>query len=137
MFVLDASLTLAWAFDEEETDYTRAVLAEMLEHVVTVPMVWPLEIANAAVMAARRGRIERGEVRTLIELVRGLDVEVDAQGHRVAFDGVADLACQHGLTSYDAAYLELALRLDVPLATIDAGLARAARATGVELLFQD
>jgi predicted nucleic acid-binding protein len=137
MFVLDASLTLAWAFDEEETDYTRAVLAEMLEHVVSVPMVWPLEIANAAVMAARRGRIEEGEVRTLIELVRGLDVEVDEQGHRVAFDDVADLAQRHELTSYDAAYLELALRTGAPLATIDAGLARAARAAGVELLLQD
>jgi predicted nucleic acid-binding protein len=137
MFVLDASLTLAWAFDEEETDYTRAVLAEMLEHVVTVPMVWPLEIANAAVVAARRGRIEDGEVRTLIELVRGLDVEVDAHGHLVAFDEVADLARQHRLTSYHAAYLELALRLDAPLATIDASLARAARAAGVELLLQD
>lgn len=137
MFVLDASLTLAWALDEAETQYTRAVLAEVLEHVVTVPTLWPLEIVNAAVMAARRGRIDKDEVQALIGLVRGLDVEVDEQGLRVAFDVVSDLAQQHGLTSYDAAYLELALRLDAPLATIDAGLARAARAAGVELFLQD
>lgn len=135
--MLDASLTLAWALDETETHYTRVVLAQMLEHVVAVPTVWPLEIVNAAVMAARRGRIDEEEVRTLLELVRGLDVEVDEHGHRVAFDVVADLAQQHGLTSYDAAYLELALRREAPLATIDAGLARAARAAGVELLLQD
>jgi predicted nucleic acid-binding protein len=137
MFVLDASLTLAWAFDEEETEYTRAVLALMLEHVAVAPSVWPLEVTNAAVMAARRRRIDDSEVRALIELIRGLDVEVDGQAHRVAFDDVATLAQQHTLTSYDAAYLELALRTDAPLATVDAGLARAARAAGVELLLQD
>jgi len=137
MFVLDASLTLAWAFDEEETEYTRAVLAQMLEHVVVAPSVWPLEVTNAAVTAARRRRIDDSEVRALIELVRGLDVEVDGQAHRVAFDDVATLAQEHALTSYDAAYLELALRMNAPLATVDAGLARAARAAGVELLLRD
>jgi predicted nucleic acid-binding protein len=130
MFVLDASLTLTWAFDEEETEYTRAVLAEMLEHVVLAPSVWPLEVTNAAVMAARQRRIDDDEVRALIELVRGLDVEVDGQAHRVAFDDVATLAQEHGLTSCDAACIELALRRDAPLATVDAGLARAARAIG-------
>jgi len=137
MFVLDASLTLAWGFDEAETDYTRAVLEQVLEHVVMAPSVWPLEVANAAVMAARRRRIDDSEVRALIELVRGLDVEVDGQAHRVAFDDVATLAQQHTLTSYDAAYLELALRMGAPLATVDAGLARAARAAGVQLFLED
>jgi len=137
MFVLDASLTLAWAFDEEETEYTRVVLAQMLEHVVVAPGVWPLEVANAAVMAARRGRIDVSEVRLLIELVRGLDVDVDERSCHVAFDDLTTLAQEHGLTSYDAAYLELALRTGAPLATLDAGLARAARAAGVELLLQD
>lgn len=135
--MLDASLALAWALDEAETLYTRAVLAEVLEHVVTVPTVWPLEIVNAALTAARRGRIDVDEVPVLIELVRGLDVEVDGQGHLVAFDDVADLARRHGLTSYDAAYLELALRRETPLATVDAGLARAARAAGIALFLQD
>ena len=137
MFVLDASLTLAWGFDEAETDYTRAVLEQVLEHVVIAPSVWPLEVANAAVIAARRRRIGDGEVPELIELVRGLDVEVDGQAHRVAFDALVLLAQEHGLTSYDAAYLEVALRVGAPLATVDAGLARAARAAGVQLFLVD
>jgi predicted nucleic acid-binding protein len=137
MFVLDASLTLAWGFDEAETDYTRAVLEQVLEHVVIAPSVWPLEVANAAVIAARRRRIGDGEVPALIELVRGLDVEVDGQAHRVAFDALVSLAQEYGLTSYDAAYLEVALRVGAPLATVDAGLARAARAAGVQLFLED
>jgi predicted nucleic acid-binding protein len=136
VFVLDASLTLAWAFSEEETDFARAALAEVLQHVVVAPGVWPLEIANAVVAAARHGRFGANDVPYFIELVRGLDVEVDDRAHLAAFDAILELAYEHGLSSYDAAYLELALRLEAPLATLDAGLARAARAAGVELLLQ-
>jgi len=137
MFVLDASLTLAWAFNEEETEFTKAALSEVLEHVVMAPSIWPLEIANAAVVATRHGRFAESDVPAFIALICGLDVEVDGQAHVAAFDDILRLAQEHDLSSYDAAYLELALRLGAPLATLDAGLARAARAAGVELLLQD
>ncbi len=137
MFVLDASLALAWAFNEEETESTRAALAQVLEHVVMAPTVWPLEVANAVVVATRHGRFADGDAPELIELIEGLDVEVDGRAHLAAFDEILRLAGEHGLSSYDAAYLELALRLDAPLATLDPGLARAARAAGVELFLQD
>jgi len=137
VFVLDASLALAWAFDEEETEFTRAALAQVLEHVVIAPTVWPLEIVNAVVVATRHGRLAESDAPEFVGLVDGLDVEVDGRAHLAAFDDILRLAREHGLSSYDAAYLELALRIGAPLATLDAGLARAARAAGVELFLQD
>lgn len=137
MFVLDASLTLAWVFDEEETKRSREVLRQVLEHVVIVPSIWPLEVANAVLIGTRSGRFTDDEALLFAESLAGLDVEVDEQAHRIAFVDLIPLAREHGLTSYDAAYLELALRTGAPLATLDAGLARAARASGVELLLQD
>jgi len=137
VFVLDASLTLAWAFNEEETESAKAALVQVLDHVVMAPSVWPLEIANAVVVATRHGRFVESEVPDFIAMISGLDVEVDERAHLAAFDDILRLAQEHGLSSYDAAYLELALRLDAPLATLDAGLARAARGAGVELVLRD
>jgi len=137
VFVLDASLALAWVFDEEETERSREVLRQALEEAVVVPSVWPLEVANAVLIGRRSGRFSEDEALLFVEALAGLDVEVDERAHRVAFADLVPLAAQHGLTSYDAAYLELALRTDAPLATFDAGLARAARSAGVELLLQD
>jgi predicted nucleic acid-binding protein len=137
MFVLDASLTLAWVFDEEETERSREVLRQTLEHVVVVPSVWPLEVANAVLIGVCSGRFTEDEALLFVEALAGLDVEVDEQAHRIAFVDLMPLAREHGLSSYDAAYLELALRAGAPLATLDLGLARAAHAADVELLLQD
>jgi predicted nucleic acid-binding protein len=137
VFVLDASLTLAWVFDEEETERSREVLGRMTEEAVVVPGVWPLEVVNAVVSGRRSGRFTEEAAGLFVEAVTGLEVELDEGAARVAFDRLLTIAADNGITSYDAAYLELALRLDAPLATLDAGLARAARAAGVELLLQD
>jgi predicted nucleic acid-binding protein len=137
VFVLDASLTLAWVFDEEETERSRDVLRQVEEHVVVVPSIWPLELANATLIGLRAGRFSEDEAWRFVEALAGLDVEVDEQAHRIAFVDVLPLAREYGLSIYDAAYLELALRAEAPLATFDAGLARAARSAGVELLLQD
>ncbi len=137
MFVLDASLTLAWVFDEEETERSRHVLHQVEEHVVVVPSIWPLEVANAVLAGVRSDRFSHDEAASFVEALAGLDVEVDEQASRTAFVGLLPLAREHGLSIYDAAYLELALRREAPLATFDADLARAARSAGVDLLLQD
>jgi predicted nucleic acid-binding protein len=137
VFVLDASLTLAWVFDEEETERTREVLARALEEAIVVPGVWPLEAVNAVLSGRRSGRFTDDEVALFVEALGGLEVEIDDRAPHVAFDELLSIASVRDITSYDAAYLELALRLEAPLATLDAGLARAARAAGVDLLLQD
>jgi predicted nucleic acid-binding protein len=137
VFVLDASLALSWVFDEEETERSREVLHRILDDVVVVPSVWPLEVANAVLIGLRHSRFTEEDAASFVDALSGFDVDVDEQAHRVAFVALVPLAQELGLTSYDAAYIELALRRDAPLATFDAGLARAARAAGVELLLQD
>ena len=137
MFVLDASLALSWVFDEEETERSREVLQRILDDVAVVPSVWPLEVANAVLIGLRHGRFTEEDAASFVDAMSAFDVDVDEQAHRVAFAALVPLARKHQLTSYDAAYIELAVRRDAPLATFDADLARAARAAGVQLLLQD
>ena len=134
MFVLDCSVTMAWAFHDESTAATLAILDRAAKEPAAVPGIWPLEVCNAVLVALRRGRFTAQDVPGFLDLMTALSLVVDtpAQGH--IFDEVLPLARRHGLTSYDAAYLELALRKKAPLATLDAGLARAARSAGVEVL---
>jgi predicted nucleic acid-binding protein len=134
MFVLDCSVTMAWAFRDESTPATLALLDRTAEEPVAVPGIWPLEVCNAVLVALRRGRFTDEDVPGFLDLVTALSLGVDTQAEGRIFDEVLPLARRHGLSSYDAAYLELALRKKAPLATLDAGLARAARAAGVEVL---
>jgi len=134
MFVLDCSVTMAWAFRDESTPTALAVVDRAAEEPVAVPGIWPLEVCNAVLVALRRGRFSNEDVPGFLDLVTALSPVVDEQAQGHVFDQVLPLARQHGLSSYDAAYLELALRKKAPLATLDAGLARAARAAGVEVL---
>jgi len=133
MFVLDCSTTMAWAFHDETTPGILDVLDLAAQEDCVAPSVWPLEVCNAVLTARRRGRFSSEDVRLFLDLVAGLGVSVDELALRRAIDQVLPVAVRHALSSYDAAYLELALRKNAPLATRDAGLARAARAAGVAL----
>jgi predicted nucleic acid-binding protein len=99
-----------------------------------VPSIWPLEVANALLMGVRRGRIAAEERDHLLQAFEQLDLEHDAETRLHAWGGINRLAGQHWLTVYDACYLELALRRRLPLATLDAALARAAQAEGLTTL---
>jgi len=134
MFVLDCSMTMAWAFHDETTPGILDVLDLAAQEDCAAPSVWPLEVCNAVLTAQRRGRFSSEDVPMFLDLVAGLRVSVDGLGLRRVIDQVLPLAARHALSSYDAAYLELALRKNAPLATLDAGLARAARAAGVALI---
>ena len=134
MFVLDCSMTMAWAFRDETTPGTLDALERAAHEACVAPSVWPLEVCNAVLTAQRRGRFSGEDAPLFLDLVAGLRVSVDDLALRPAIDQVLPLAVRHALSSYDAAYLELALRKNATLATLDDGLARAARAAGVTLV---
>jgi predicted nucleic acid-binding protein len=134
-FVLDASVAVAWCFDDEATKFTEGVL-DLLSAggEAMVPSIWPLEISNALLMAERRKRIALAKATALLVRIAGLPISVTPTDSRRAFEQILPMARQQGLSQYDAAYLELAVREGVALATLDGELQRAAKVVGVELV---
>lgn len=130
-FVLDASVALAWCFEDEWHGYADAVLDSLRESEAIAPCHWPLEVANALVAAERRGRIEAAAAARFVELLLTLPIAVDPGTRAGPFTGARRLARTHRLSVYDAEYLDLALRVGAPVATLDAALAAAAEAEGV------
>lgn len=130
MFVLDASVTIAALLPEERTPEARVILRTALNGVL-VPTLWHLEVGNILLRAERRGVIRVDERVGHIADLSALAVTVDHEGPGHAWHATTVLALRHQLTLYDAAYLELAVRQRVPLATFDRALVRAARAEGV------
>ena len=136
-FVLDASVALAWCFKNELTDTVGRLRDRLASESAAVPSLWPLEVANGLALAERRKRITSAESIELIELIGTFDIAVDGETPSRAFTRILDLAREKRLTSYDASYLELAMRLGVPLASKDADLCDAAERLGVSVLRAD
>ena len=131
--MLDASVALSWAFDDEASGaYADRVLDALTQTTAVVPSLWLLELANALVVAERRGRITPAETSHFLHLVQRLPVEVETVGLE-ALPEVLSLARTYGLSAYDAAYLILAMRRGLPLATLDDRLRQAAEKAGVGL----
>lgn len=131
-FVLDASATLAWCFEDEATADAAVLLERLREGEAVVPPLWLLELANGLVVAERRGRLTRADSTRFLALVGQLPIRIDQTSTLDLAASVMDLARAYELSAYDAAYLELALRLGQPLATLDARLRHAAERAGVE-----
>jgi len=129
--VMDASICLPWYLLDEASPLSEHLLRRQAWHELWVPPLWRLEMANALVVATRRGRIRPEHRREMMLAVDRLEVRVDDLPPGVT--AIATLAAAHELTAYDASYLELALRRRIPLATLDEGLRHAAPAAGVEL----
>ena len=132
--VIDASVALAWCFKDERTAVTAELLERVQTDVAAVPILWHLEIANVLALAERRGRITSAESAELIALLETLEIAVDEETPSRAFGRVLDLARSERLTAYDAAYLDLAMRLGAPLASKDRDLCDAAERVGVKVL---
>jgi predicted nucleic acid-binding protein len=132
--VLDASFALSWYFEDERTPVADDLLDRVADQGATVPGLWRLEIANGLRTAVRRNRIDQGfRDRAIAQLAR-LPITVDPDTDRYAWTTTLQLADRFVLTPYDAAYVELAQRLVLPLATLDDPLRAAATALGVALL---
>ena len=135
--VLDCSATLAWVYAEETTAPIRSVFEAVLDGGAWVPALWRLEVANVLEMGVRRGRHDVDfRDGTLADLAL-LPIRLDPETDRHAWGATSRLATRHRLTLYDAAYLELARRAGLPLATLDHELRAAAMVEGVPLLGLD
>jgi predicted nucleic acid-binding protein len=132
--VIDASSVLAWCFEDEGGPESDALIERVAADGAAVPGLWALEIANGLVMGERRGRLKPAESAAFVSMLEELPIDVDpATGDRALHETMT-LARAHRLSAYDAAYLELAMRLGLPLATGDRGLRAAAKRVGVELV---
>jgi predicted nucleic acid-binding protein len=133
-WIVDCSVAMAWCFDDEATSRTNALLDRTLIDPALVPLHWPLEVCNCLRTAVRRGRLTEAQATTKAKAMSALSVRYDSLTHQLAFTDSYQLAHKHKLTSYDAAYLELAIRLGRPLATNDDELIVVANKCGVLLL---
>jgi predicted nucleic acid-binding protein len=132
--VLDSSVALAWIYGNETTDPVRAVFRQIVEGGAWVPGLWRLEVANVLEMGIRRGRHDAVFRDRTLDDLRLLPIQTDPETDRHAWGLTKEIAANHNLTRYDAAYLELALRRELPLATLDTDLRTAAAAEKVPLL---
>lgn len=131
--VLDASLALAWLFDDECTPAVDAVLVNVVAHGARVPELWRLEVANALQMAVRRKRIDTTFRDQALQRLAALPIAIDPDTNHHAWASTLRLADSFDLTLYDAAYLELAQRYSLPLASLDRELRAAAHVLDLPL----
>lgn len=136
-FVLDCSVAISWCLVDEDNDYANSILTIMPDSEAFVPGIWSLEIANVLLVAERRSRMTQEQSEEAIALLQSLLIQVDTATDTNALGPTLIIGRQEGLAAYDAAYLELALRLGLPLATIDTRLAEAASRCGVDLVVVD
>jgi len=133
-FVVDCSIAIAWLFHDEATPKTTALLNRLATETAIVPAWWSIEITNVLAMAERKGRITPAQSDAFISDLSKLGIERDDEAPDRAFSHLLALCRTYQLTSYDAIYLDLAIRRSLPLATLDNALRRAARKLGVSLL---
>ncbi len=132
--VLDSSIALAWIYADETTDAVLRLFDEIRIHGAWVPGLWRWEIAHVLQLNVRRGR-HAGDFRAgALSSLALLPIKVDVEADRQAWSAALRLAERHGLTVYDASYLEIASRRKIPLATLDRQLRAAAASDGVQLL---
>lgn len=134
-FVLDCSASLPWVFASETTAATEALLDDLANggH-AWVPALWHLEVANVMLGAQRRGRIDKAGAEKFLATLKSFDIEVDDETIAIAWTKTLGLGEAYGLSVYDAAYLELALRKGLPLASLDQALTNACKKAGGRLL---
>ena len=132
--IVDCSMAMAWCFVDESTPETSRIQDRLASEAALVPAHWFLEVANVLAMAEKRKRISTTDALQFVQLLSVLDIQVDLEAHRRAFDPILPLCRSHKLTSYDAAYLDLALRRRLPLASLDDDLRQAATSLGLQVL---
>ena len=126
-------MALAWCFPDEASEYADRVLVGLKGQTIVVPAVWGLEIAGAVLVGERRKRLKQPEILRFVSLLEGLSILQDAQAVTDNVSNVLPLARDYRLSVYDAAYLELAIRHNAPLATLDGELQKAAGRAGLRV----
>ncbi len=131
--VVDASVALAWGFPDEGNAYADEVLDGLAKWPVLVPALWAIEVANGLVVGERRKRLHQAGISRFVALLEGLTIIQDDRTVTENVTGIVPLAREYNLSAYDATYLDLAIREGAPLATLDKGLRKAAKAAGVRI----
>ena len=133
-FVLDASVTLAWCFADENTPESVALLNQLEIGSAFVPAIWSLEVGNILTMAGRKQRISLADITRFVALLDNINIQIDNETAYKGLHEILSLAHAEKLTTYDAAYLELAMRRGIPLASKDSQLCKVAERLGVKVL---
>ncbi len=133
-FVVDNSIVMTWCFRDEANSYADAVLNSLTESVAVVPAIWPLEVVNVLLVAERRKRLHESDSVRFISLLSQLPVVVERTWPERMMKDLLALGRENSLSSYDAAYLELAMRQGFPIATLDRKLLEAAKRVDIPIL---
>ena len=133
-FILDCSISISWVLVDEDDDYANSILDLMTDATAFVPEIWSLEVVNTLLVAERRNRMTIEKSEQAIKLLQSLPIVIDTLTSSQAFQQTLKLGREQSLASYDAAYLELALRKNLPLATNDNRLIVAAKRCQVRLM---
>jgi predicted nucleic acid-binding protein len=131
--IIDSSISIAWCFPDEQDEYAQSVLDALASEPAFVPYLWHLEVANTLLVGERRKRSTQANTMTWLGFLSALPIVVDDETRAHAFGTTLSLARDLNLSAYDAAYLELAIRRGLPLATLDDKLKAAALTVGVPL----
>jgi predicted nucleic acid-binding protein len=132
--VLDASIALSWCFNDEASRATWELLEMLQAESAVVPAIWSLEIGNILSNAERNGRLTEAKIFEFLDLLGQLNIEIDLETSTRAFRETLHISRRHLLSTYDAAYLELAMRLGIPLASKDKKLRQVCNKLGVKVL---
>ena len=133
-FVVDNSVVMSWCFKDETNSYADAVLDKLSESTAIAPSIWPLEVVNVLLVAERRKRLKQVDSVRFITLLSQLPIVVEDKGSEKVMNDLLALGRTSRLSSYDASYLDLAMRKDCPIATIDKKLMEAAKEVSVTIL---
>ena len=135
-FVVDNSVVMTWCFKDEACRYGDAVLDNLENSTAFVPAVWPLEVSNVLLVAERKKRIGEADSTRFLALLSELSIFVEQESPERMIKEILALAREHQLSSYDASYLDLAMRKGLPIATLDNGLRAAAKRAKVPFVNQ-
>ncbi|MCJ8502202.1 type II toxin-antitoxin system VapC family toxin [Desulfatitalea alkaliphila] len=133
-FVVDNSVVMTWCFLDEDSQYTDIILNKLESGTAFVPSIWPLEVTNVLLVAERKRRISEADTTRFIALLGELPIIVDQESPERMMKDIFALARKHDLSSYDASYLDLAMRKGLPIATLDKNILAAAKRSKVSIL---
>ena len=133
-FVIDNSVVIMWCFKDETNRYADAILDSLEVSTAVVPSICPLELANALLVAERRKRLSKADSARFITLLAELPIIIEQEPPERILKDILTLAREHQISSYDASYLDLAMRKGLPIATLDNGLIAAAKLNQVPIV---
>jgi predicted nucleic acid-binding protein len=133
-FIIDNSIVMAWCFEDESTPFTDAIQDRLVDNTAFVPAIWPLEMANVLLVAERKKRIRKADSDRFIALVSALPIIVETTISVQIFHDILPLARKYKLSSYDAAYLELAIHKKLPIASLDQAIVKTAKQAKVPVI---